>query len=450
MLSRIKRLGSIGKGVVMTHPSGPSFPSYGTVLSISCGTDQGQGTAQATNDVLGTGFYLSLQKWLELADGVGGSFWQDSYNSNSTPCFYPYGFVYDGFVNTDLNWSAPNGSNGTFTWGEHWDVNYYDGSGGTVHESGYYNQYPYLYAISTSDENGTVYNLLDGNWAFWYYYGYNLAQQSTVYYNANVGCGDFVIYSTVYDLYADGMGGTYGEYNHDDYPSYGTLLNNCNGNNYYADGFGGYYDVPENTNPAYGTYLGSGSGGDYVTVDCINVQVSGYSYDIYADGNGGTYNETTGGANYYSYGSVLGTCGYITYYSDGGSGYYSQDNTPQYPSYGTFAYNQDNYNYYNDGNGGYYQGEYTGSGGGCPDYGTMTNQGQNDLTYNIDGNNYSIGTQYWTQYDDGNCGTYETDNNVYLTYGTYITQSEVLDLNTGWVITLNWHSDGAGGIYATL
>jgi hypothetical protein len=427
MLRRLYRLNSTGKGVVMTYPTGPSYPYYGTVLSIACGTSQGQGYSQDGNDALGTTFSLSIEKWVEIADGSGGSIWQDSYNSNTTPCFYPYGYVYNGFVNTTLNWSAPNGNNGTFVWGEHWDVNYYDGNGGTLHEDGIYNAYSYGYVISNDDASGYVVNLQNGNWAFWYVFGYFLGTGSDQTFVSPCGGSEsWYIGDTIYDRFADGNGGEYHSYmGYYNWLSYGTYIGNCGDYNWYSDGGGGYYQgefTGGNGCPSYGTYISGGNSGNYtISTSCGDMIVGNWYDDVdYADGNCGYYNDGTSYNNYLSNGTQIGDCDGQYYYSDGYGGYYTQsDNTG-------------------------------GGGGECPSYGTYESSGSYNLTYQISNVTVNIGTYNYDNFADGNCGSFQQGNPSYYSYGEELWQETVLDPNSGYSFILHWHSDGNGGVYATL
>jgi len=429
MFNKLLRTNGIGNGFVDSLTWGgsvlPYYPAYGTYISSSCGNSAGIGQYDVVTDALGTQFSVSVEVWNQLADGIGGSFWTDSYTSNVSPCFYPYGYVYDGFVNTTLSWSAPNGDNGTFVWGEHWDVNYYDGTGGSIHEDGTFNQYEYGYVISSNDAAGHVVNLQNGNWAFWYGYGYYLdqEQQSVYVYPCSIVTPFYVGWNS-YDIFADGAGGTYSSFADYSYEPYGTFIGNCGDYNYYSNGEGSYYQgeyTGETGYPPYGTYLSGGNGGNYtISTACGDMIVGDYWDDVdYADGNGGYYNDGTSYYNYLSYGTQVGNCGGYNYFSDGSGGYYTED----------------------DGSGG---------GGGCPSYGTYESSGSYNLTYQINNVTVNIGTYNYDNLADGNCGSYQNGSTTWYSYGEEVWQETVLDPYSGIWFTLHWRSDGNGGVYATL
>lgn len=412
---------SVGRGPIgrFTYPS-VNYPTAGTVLASVCDGTVYEGGPEYVYDALGTEWYGSYYKWQLIADGSGGSSWS-MLGGVSADCA-PYAFVYSGFSrDNQLSWEH-SGTTGTYNWSNEWDVYYFDGNGGTLHEAGLYEFHSYGYTIADGWAEGRVVYTGNGTSNFWYNYGWNLAQQSTVYYNANVGCGDFAVYSIVFDLFADGMGGTYGVFNHSDIPSYGTFLTNCNDYDYNADGNGSYYqgNYTGGTGcPSYGTELSSDSGTLTADWGCGSVVVGYWGSTTYADGNCGTYG-SGGQWTDYNNGQLIQNCG--------------------------------GYNYYSNGSGGWYQGEYTGGGGGgggCPSYGTQVNSGGGDYTVTLpDGNNYYVGSYGWTEYADGNCGTYTSGGGYYTGYGTLITNLyDVYVEGYGQAMAAGFFSDGNGGYY---
>lgn len=327
MFNRPLRTNGIGNSFVDSLSWGrsvvPQYPPYGTYISSACGTYNGLGQYDTVNDALGTQWNVSVEVWNQLADGVGGSFWTDSYTANVSPCFYPYGYVHTGYVNNTLHWSAQNGDNGDFYWGEQWDVNYYDGAGGSVHEDGLYNAYDYGYVISSNDAAGVVVNLQNGNWAFWYGYGYYLGQASYPI-NYTTECWAVAIGGYTNNVYADGYGGTYEIFYAGGW-SGESDIGDCNGYRYHHNGSGEVSSYWIDTGgggggesyPSYGTYLDGSS--NPITTDIYfngyvdgnyqsgstNIEI-GYSYNnTYADGNGGSYSESGNSWAYADYTDIF-------------------------------------------------------------------------------------------------------------------------------------------------
>lgn len=130
--------------------------------------------------------------------------------------------------------------------------------------------------------------------------------------------------------FADGSGGFYTGTT-GGYTSYGTYIASCDGYDYYSDGNGSYYSQGGSSYPSYGTWL-DGNSSDityYFSNEFISQTfvVGSSNYNVYADGNGGTYSES--GSSYVSYGTQLGSYydynSYTTYYiySDGMGGVYT-------------------------------------------------------------------------------------------------------------------------------
>ena len=277
------------------------------------------------------------------------------------------------------------------------------------------------------------------------------------------------------NTYADGSCGQYSTDGDITYYSSGTQIASGGGYNFFSNGEGGYYSE-QITCDAYGTYL-SGTSSDltvYISEIGSSYTAGSYSESTYADGNCGTYTESSnswymsgtqiasdssnnyfsdGNSGYYyepisnncdAYGTYVSgnnsdatiyiseigsnyTAGsnYESTYADGNCGTYTESGTSWY-SYGTYITNGNGYNFYSDGNGGYYS-ESDGSGGGssCDAYGTYINgDSQTNYTYisELEGN-YENGYSYNSTYADGNCGTYTESGTYYKPYGEVIAYS---------------------------
>ena len=191
--------------------------------------------------------------------------------------------------------------------------------------------------------------------------------------------------------YADGSGGTYstGAYNQD----------GC----WYPMGFCISFGV--NLSESTLSWSGCSSSGTYT--------YSIGSGNIYADGNGSTYQSYTGGWSANS-GDVIydnGSSCLVKY--DGMGGYYVEDNSGSGGGYGTYI------------------GNFTGT------YQFSYYNSYEDAWYNFD-------SYYWSEdrYDDG-AGSYYTQNynQSYVSYGTYL--AYITDPGSGY----NMYADGNGSYY---
>ena len=239
------------------------------------------------------------------------------------------------------------------------------------------------------------------------------------YYNA----GSYTFY-----YQEDGTGINYiGEtYSTSYYPN-GQWFASSNNYGYYWNGTGGYYSNYEAPSyPSYGTYLDGGSVDINFTTPYgpspCTYAVGTYSYSNYADGNGGSYTESS--ESYLPYGTVLGTCGDYTYYSNNSTepkaywhyyngyvlGYGTQSthtdwwtnggSTGQYLSY------ELRNNNVADGYGNSYAvGPYT----WYPPYGTQLGSGSYEYWYTDDDGNYVSNIQTFNVFADGN-GSYYVEN----------------------------------------
>lgn len=471
-------------------PVGPAYPQAGTVLSYACSGNDVFGENSEYLDAFNTSYVGAYTRWNQIANGTGGSNWTKA-DTNEIPCWLPYGYCFPGSVNEfpTLSWEY-GGQSGTYTWGNTWNVSYSDGAGGTLYESGVYEYHGTGYLLGPAGywADGNVYYVSQGQWAWWYNYGYYLGTYWGTAYN-DVGCGDFAVYSYEYYSYADGTGGTFNNYSGNyQYPSNGTYLHNCGDYNYYANGNGGYYSEftgggGGNEYPSYGTWLNSGSGTYYVNVGCGEWSVGDYNWTQYADGMGGSYYESSD--SYVGDGVYLGSCNGYEYYSDGSGSYYTEGGGPSYPEYGTFLGGNDNPIYVNvgcgdwqigtsysndyaDGNGGSYNesgsdyysfGTYLGNCNGmdyyaeyngsyytqgepppppCPEYGTFAYDAEDtQVEVPFGSGNYFFDGNDNRYLNDGNCGVFFFYDGLY-SYGTYITTYDGTD----------YYWDGAGGYYS--
>lgn len=195
-------------------------------------------------------------------------------------------------------------------------------------------------------------------------------------------------------------------------------------------------------NPSAGTVLSAG-----VTnyIEIFSTPRANGTYDVIADGNGGTTNGnyqyipngsviyTENGINRGSFNTPIGNVYYDIDFVSDGAGSYTQQN--QYPAAGTTLGNDNTFIYKSDGNGSYTT---------IYVYGIATGTFNNYI--NINGTNYTNGT-----YDvlaDGNGGTFN-GNYQYANAGTiFINNDTVYDAIEGVSVangTVDYVSDGSGG-----
>jgi hypothetical protein len=389
-------------------------------------------------DAIGSQWTGSFYKWQLIADGYGGSSWS-MLGGASADCS-PYGFVYSGFSRTNsLNWEH-SGTTGTYDWSNEWDVYFFDGNGGTLHDAGLYEYHPYGYNIADGWAEGRVIYTGSGTWSFWYNYGYFLGSG----YGGNqlvVDCINVQTSSYSYNEYADGYGGSWisitGGMN---YYSYGQFIGSCGYINYYSDGGNGYYTY--DTTPTYDPY------GTF--------EYNSDNYNYYSDGTGGVYQgEYTGGyCDPYGTGLSSGSgthyinagCGDWsngvydwTQFADGNCGTYTES-SDSYEPYGTYFGNCSGYNYYSDGIGDYYAESDGSGGGGCDPFGTWIASAQSGQNYlNTGCGDFMYGYYDYNVLADGTCGSFTEINwQNWYSYGDYI----------GSCNDNNYYSDGTGGVYS--
>lgn len=268
-----------------------------------------------------------------LSDGNGGYYSEPISNCAS------YGTYISGTSSDVTIYINELGSN--YTAGSNYENIYADGNCGTYSESGT-EWYPSGMLLINSGGNnyfsngsGGYYSESDGSGGGGpscdaygtYISGSN--SDATVYIS-EVG-SNYTVGSYSESTYADGNCGTYTSSGTNWY-EYGTYITNGNGYNFYSNGNGGYYSESDGSGgggggpscDAYGTYI-SGNGGDasvYISELSSSYTAGSYSESTYADGNCGTYTESS--TSWYSYGTQIASDGSYNYYSDGNGSYYSQ------------------------------------------------------------------------------------------------------------------------------
>jgi len=376
----------------------------------------------------GNGTFLGIANGLDYySNGTGGSYSQphtyEPYGTYITSVYEPY-FINIGYG----DWFSGNQYNDVFA----------DGSGGsysingsnTMGQTGWFPDGAFL---GTDFQGAPFFANGSGLWYSPAYLsiGTVLGYPNYVAENHDAGCGIMWLGYNQYTQYADGKGGSF-ETLVDHYWSNG-FIGQCNGYNYYANGNGGY-----GAYPVEGTYLGSGSGTNTTNVGCGDWVVGGYSYDTFADGSGGTYDNGTGGG-YTSYGSYLGDCNGYHYYTDGSGGTYTEqiDNGGGggCPSAGEWVGRDGDYDYYTDGNCGSYS-VYNPS---CASSGTFLDGGTAPVNVNAGCGEISVGEYSWAQYANGECGSYIDQGSpfYYYSYGQQIGECEMTAI----------YFDGQGGYY---
>jgi hypothetical protein len=333
---------------------------------------------------------------------------------------------------------------------------------------------------------------------------------------------DVEVGTGTYNLVADGVGGTYLELTSASYLSAGTWVGprwgddepntatyfdpTGNASNY----FNGIYSVSRHVSDGSGGAVFSQFAETYGDFFAYGTPVSGapeesifylttthpessseipngrYTYDsLVWDGVGGislTQGSFFTGGSYYPDGTLESDASDTqvevpaysgNYYFDGNDNRWEWDGSGNivfrysglYPS-GTYITSYGDYDYYWDGNGGYYD-SYNGGGGGggeCDPSGTYIGSGSGDYyTYvSEEDTSYPNGTYSYTEYADGQCGSYSDYSYSYLATNETIAVSttrphsyEETSWNdgqwtTGRAYPYAYLSDGQGGYYEAM
>ena len=191
-----------------------------------------------------------------------------------------------------------------------------------------------------ADGAGGTFNIETINY---YSYGTYLRQDETTIYVSPCG-SQISVGSSTTNYFSDGYGSYYTGMT-GGYSPYGTYLTNCNNQDHYSDGSGGYYST--SSYPSYGTYLSTQNFTNNLSWSAPDGNSGSWtysygSYDVYADGYGGTYTSNSMGYTQ-PYGTQITSGSYSTSWTD---------------EYGNTYYNYYNYTIYFDGSSGYYTNTY--------------------------------------------------------------------------------------------
>jgi hypothetical protein len=283
----------------------------------------------------------------------------------------------------------------------------------------------------------------------------------------------YIVGNATYNIVADGDCGTTQPNTALTFVPSGELLGSQGNYNYYSDGEGGYYEdhVPDETCDPSGTILDQANSSPImVTISGQEYQIGTRTFNVVADGNCGTTEETTGTEyipvdtfvtddemfNFYSDGigyvypvaKLIGYEGEETKLNLGWTevvsrtrtrekfanetfGEWSEWNyTPEGTSYGS----NENYNYYSDGAGSYYTVEIP----ACDSAGTSYESSSSDIyVSNPCSGSWIVGQSTYNVYADGNCGSYSESGNNYYSSGQLV----------GNCNDYNYYSDGVGSFY---
>lgn len=276
MLTRLKKVYSIGKGLNFVYPKAttqPSYPPYGTVLATVTNQDSILYYHYEAYPSTIFQFVWGLHNLDVIADGSGGSFdvitseWETS--------------TFNDVIRDD-----PDYSNMTRIIYKGW------GSWSQCPKSG-----------QTVSSNGGI--------------------SANIY----ISEGDVYLQAGTYDWaeLTDGVCGTYYSNTYYWYP-YGTYIGGIPYNNVYSDGAGSYYlesTVP--SYPSYGTPTGNTSSGtNYITIEGFDYENGSYFSTEYNDGVGGTYWDTS--YNYAPYDTIFWDNANGQYRSNGAGSYFYTSN----------------------------------------------------------------------------------------------------------------------------
>ena len=148
---------------------GTVYPPYGTLITSQCsGYSAYDSGSEEYTDAQGNTWNGMFTLWQELADGAGGSFWQNSGTGGVdefSTCWLPEGYcIYNNIGDNYLNWYGC-GSYGQFgPYGYYHNLEFADGAGGTYaeNEGGYY---------SPPDAGDIIYQSGESNCCTVYYDG---------------------------------------------------------------------------------------------------------------------------------------------------------------------------------------------------------------------------------------------------------------------------------------
>ena len=197
-----------GFGTIVSFPSAPSFPAYGTILSTGSESVTSSFTYAESPYTTGSFTWGSFPSYTR-ADGVGGSY----LDSTTGYSLGTEAIAYNVSVNDNVNQVNTR-------------IIYKGGSGFTEASAGTWSECLRSGVATGNSDNGSVTVTINGN-------GYQTGSYSSVEYGNGV-CG---VYNTT-------------TYDYSSYP-YGTHLttwyDNAASTTYdsYADGAGGYYDIPQ-------------------------------------------------------------------------------------------------------------------------------------------------------------------------------------------------------------
>jgi len=120
---------------------GTVYPPYGTLITSQCsGYSAHDSGSEEYTDALGNPWTGMFTLWQELADGAGGSFWQNggdgSYDEFST-CWLPEGYcTYNDSGDSYVYWDGCGSSDAFGPYGYYYTLEFSDGAGGTYGDSG--------------------------------------------------------------------------------------------------------------------------------------------------------------------------------------------------------------------------------------------------------------------------------------------------------------------------
>ena len=120
---------------------GTVYPPYGTLITSQCsGYSAYDSGSEVYTDAEGNPWTGMFTLWQELADGAGGSFWQNSGNNaydDYSSCWYPEGYCITNYSGDNYLYWVACGSNGEFgPYGYYYTIYYSDGAGGYYDASG--------------------------------------------------------------------------------------------------------------------------------------------------------------------------------------------------------------------------------------------------------------------------------------------------------------------------